>query len=213
MALSLPTYVPRKILGAGTFHHAAQGAPVGYGDRPGRRENAGILDGERKLESLAAIVGVERRTGIATAADVEIFLQASGLPRSRGGVVDQPVPLDDVHRRALRRAEVVHHGQRADPDPDGIDHQGVGFEMADRISRTRSASPEQDAAGSCARAAPRGRSRRAALSGPAAAAARPSCRERWPARLRASTDCARSHWACRAARSHRAASLPALPRA
>src|SRR5579883_313375 len=123
-----------RILSANTFHHGAQCAAVSDRGGPGRGENAVILDRERKLQPLAAIGGVERRAGIAAATDEEVLLQASGLPFSCGRVINEPIALDDVHRRALRDTQIVHHGDGADLDPDGVDYQGVAFIMTDRIS-------------------------------------------------------------------------------
>jgi hypothetical protein len=77
-------------------------------------KNADILDRELKLEPLAAMVGVQGHSGIASAADLEVLLRAPDLPFSCGRVIDQSITLDDVHRRTLRRAEVVHHGKGAD---------------------------------------------------------------------------------------------------
>jgi|SRR5580700_3777126 hypothetical protein len=56
--------VKLSVLGTGNFRPLAQRPPIGYGRRPGRSEDACILDGEFELQPFTLVVGVASKASI-----------------------------------------------------------------------------------------------------------------------------------------------------
>src|SRR5580692_602721 len=66
-----------RVLGAGDLPPCFAAAPVGYGGRPGHREDAIILDRELELQQLAPVGVVGRRAGIGAPRRATILLHVA----------------------------------------------------------------------------------------------------------------------------------------
>src|SRR5690242_6137400 len=114
--------------------------PIGDKARPRRGKHLQVLHRDLDLQSLMRRIGVylappnwgtEIGNGIGVHSIRAFMLSGGG---ARGGSVDQPVTLDHMQRRTVRRAVRIDHGEWTDLLANRIDDERIALVMTDRIA-------------------------------------------------------------------------------